>query len=1112
MIWSPVRYVGTWYRFALVAGLCCALTPALAAGPPTKAAPPAAAPAAKGARPTEADPLELLRRASELFLAGKYSEAIPVSKQLIATFESMGMGDQPIQAQNYAMLGDLYRFSGDYAAAETAHRKALAMRVKAFGNEHADVAASLVNLHHLYAAQGRYDEAETLLGDALAMRERLLKPDDPELAMTRVSLAKLYAARGRHDRAEPILREALALFQAKLGPTAPYTGVAINNLAQALMTLGRYGEAEPLFKTALDINEKVAGPASPLAATALSNLSELYRAQGRFPEAEALRRREIAIMEAAVGPDSPDLAISLNNFGTLLSAEARAEEAEVILRRALAIQEKYYKADHPDIAVTLNNIADAVSKRPDRIDEAIALYRRSLALREKTNGERSQAAAVALNNLAATLIEAKRYAEAEPIARRSIAIDEATRPPGHPAIATGLNNLANVLDYLGRFDEARPVYERSLAIRKAALGNAHPDVIVSLLNIGSNAIDRRDWRAAFDTLNTAGGLWRQRQSVLNTGLSAFGTRAGSDMERTRSTFLGLALAAERLRMTAGEDEKQRLTSLAFEALQLSSDSAAAGALAKAGARSASGNPLVAALVRDRQDIAERYQTLDRQMLLALGETGAALDQKLIDQSRAAMATLTSRAAALDATLVREFPDYASLLTPAPLPLSDTQALLGEHEALVLAAPTRSGTHVFAVTRDQVRWYVAKLTGNEATAQVAALRCGLDAESWVPDGGKACRERTQASPEGDLLPFDTGLAHRLFKDLLGPAEDVIQGKRLLILGSDAFTTLPFHVLVTAPPPAGATIRDRLAGVAWLGQSYPTTLIASVAGLKIERGKLRDAQAAKPFLAFANPLLTGADGRDRSAFERQACPPRGPQTLARVASRSMTRADGGKRMFDIEEIRRAVPLPETADEVCAVADALSASQSDIYLGARATVRQVKLLAQQGALANFRIIHFATHGLVAGGQSSIEAALTEPSILLTPPPPGTTGAALDEDSGLLRASDIAALQLNAEWVVLSACNTAAGGAKDAEQLSGLARAFFHAGAKALLVSHWAIDSDAAVVLTTRAFSELARDPGLVRASALQRAMATLIASPDARLAHPASWAPFVVVGHGL
>jgi CHAT domain-containing protein len=116
-------------------------------------------------------------------------------------------------------------------------------------------------------------------------------------------------------------------------------------------------------------------------------------------------------------------------------------------------------------------------------------------------------------------------------------------------------------------------------------------------------------------------------------------------------------------------------------------------------------------------------------------------------------------------------------------------------------------------------------------------------------------------------------------------------------------------------------------------------------------------------------------------------------------------------------------------------------------------------------------------------------------------------------LTASKVATLKLNADWVVLSACNTAAGdGTPDAGGLSGLARAFFYAGARSLLVSNWPVWSKAAVALTTGTFAELAKDPKIGRYEALRRAeMAMLDPKNPPAFAHPLAWAPFVLAGEG-
>jgi CHAT domain-containing protein len=208
-------------------------------------------------------------------------------------------------------------------------------------------------------------------------------------------------------------------------------------------------------------------------------------------------------------------------------------------------------------------------------------------------------------------------------------------------------------------------------------------------------------------------------------------------------------------------------------------------------------------------------------------------------------------------------------------------------------------------------------------------------------------------------------------------------------------------------------------------------------------------------------------------------------------------------DLDHLRSQPPLHDTADELCAVAADLKLARDDIMLGAKATETTIKTLNSTGRLARYRVVHFATHGTLAG---EIEGT-SEPGLLLTPPKEQS-----ELDDGYLSASEIAALKLDADWVILSACNTAAGGGTEGtEALSGLARAFIYAGARALLVSHWAVDSAATVRLVTSAVGVITRDRGVGRAEALRRAMLGMIDTGEARLAHPAYWAPFVVVGEG-
>src|SRR5438105_518183 len=211
-----------------------------------------------------------------------------------------------------------------------------------------------------------------------------------------------------------------------------------------------------------------------------------------------------------------------------------------------------------------------------------------------------------------------------------------------------------------------------------------------------------------------------------------------------------------------------------------------------------------------------------------------------------------------------------------------------------------------------------------------------------------------------------------------------------------------------------------------------------------------------------------------------------------------ADGQLRAFDVAAAHQLYAQPVAP--VAAprqIATTLKASDSDVILGAQATEAKVR----STDLSRFRVVAFATHGILPGELK----CKSEPALALTPPATSTA----DED-GLLDAAEIAQLKLDADWVVLSACNTAAPDGKlGGQSFSGLARAFFYAGARALLVSHWAVASQPTALLTTSLFEAYGRDQSLGRAAALRSAQLKLLGDPA--MSHPALWAPFVLVGDG-
>jgi CHAT domain-containing protein len=531
------------------------------------------------------------------------------------------------------------------------------------------------------------------------------------------------------------------------------------------------------------------------------------------------------------------------------------------------------------------------------------------------------------------------------------------------------------------------------------------------------------------------------------------------------------------------------------------------------ARIGAGGGDLAEKVRERQDLLPRWQAMDRALVTAASQNDSLRDRTAEAEMRAELVRLAARIEAIDRDLARQYPAYSELAGAAPLTIRDAQSFLGPDEALIVffdapqTADLPEETFAWVMTRDEVRWRRIAL-GTEALAnRVKALRCRMDIAGWSggPTSGCAALLGVPANkvPEAaHLFPFDAAGAYKLYEALFKPDADLIKGRHLLVVPTGALTQLPLQALLTREPDS-----LDLRSLPWLVREHAVSILPAVSSLKALRGVARPSAAMRPFIGFGNPLLDGSAGSEMDAQlakAKQSCQSVSPTQMAALAG-----PRGGVRtlqlrkgLADVALIRQQIPLPETADELCAVARDINADTAELRLGSRATEREMKVLSESGALAQYRVVHFATHGAMAGELSGA----AEPGLILTPPETPS-----EADDGYLSASEIAGLKLDADWVILSACNTAAGNAPDAEPLSGLARAFIHAQARALLVSHWAVESNATVKLITGAMREMAQDGKVGRAEALRRAMLALIDSGEEHEAHPAFWAPFIVVGEG-
>jgi CHAT domain-containing protein/Tfp pilus assembly protein PilF len=933
---------------------------------------------------------------------------------------------------------------GDYAGALIEARKLEAAVKTQFGSHHFNYAVALRKIAEVYEAQGKLSEAEGLFKRTLAIVERARGSGHVDVATVLHVLGNVYRSQAKYGQAEPVFEQALAIKEKALGLDHVDVGKIVGNLAAVYQNQGRYRDAEEFHKRELVIFEKALEPIDPTVTIALINLAGLYLNQARYGEAEGLYKRALANREKTLGLDHPLTASPLFSLAAVYGSEGKFGEAESLLKRALAIWERTLGPSHPDVASALNNLGAGYSTQ-GKYTEAERLFLRALTIREKALGA------------------------------------------SHPDVAATLNNLGAMYQAQGKYEKAEGLYHRALAIKEQALGASHPHVAVTLNDLAAH------YGAIGNTQNALVFSRKATAAVIAHGATeAWGAQQKTSglFEQRAQYFHGhvshLAAAARQ-----GKESEVALGREAIEIAQWGNQSSAAAAVQQMATRFASGGGALAILVRESQDLSAFWRDRDKALIEARSKPEAQQDRAAVEALRKQIADVEGRLASLHARLEKEFPDHAALANPKPLRAEDVQKLLSADEVVVFFVTGEKESYIFALTRESFEWKTIALGENELSEKIAAFRRGLDVDAL------------QKSSDGKGNLFDLAVAHELYGVLIAPVETLIKEKgHLLVVPSGVLTALPVHLLVTDKPAIAAPEKiSDYRDAAWLLKRHAVTVLPSVASLRALRAFARNDQGSKPMIGFGDPIF----GAEKLAASAVAAADGPAKAAARTAAKTRAYTDYWKGAgVDREKLAQALPrLEDTADELRAVAQKLGAPESDIYLRAAASETTIKRANAQYKLADYRVVYFATHGLVAGDIKG----LAEPSLALTLPKDAT-----DEDDGLLTASEITQLKLKADWVVLSACNTIAGEKPGAEALSGLARAFFYAGARALLVTHWAVDSEAATRLTTSTFDILKADPKLGRAEALRRAMlAYMNDSSRPQNAYPAYWAPFSIIGEG-
>lgn len=995
----------------------------------------------------------------------KYAAAEAISLRALAIPEAdLAAGGSLTQVRgevvfNLAMVGGAHMERGNYADAARVYERLIpvleTMDTPLFRKF---LIAGLIDLGSVQRSLARYRETEALARRALALEEK--NPSgakDDGLFRILLLLAEAARGQGKYAEALELYRRASSLAEQRFGQNSAEFSLAQTNLAVGELEQGRIAEAERYLQRAASIFESL--PEDKLTLHNKSDSFLIYRnlgaialQKGNLTIAIGYYERALAIRQKYLGEDHPDVAEPMNALGSLYGMNGDAAKADALVRRSLAIKEKALGPNHPEIAKSL--IVRSAAGTDEK--EQRQLLERALKIMEMGYGPDHPETAKVLSILGLHTIVEKKPAEAIPIFQRVLKIREKALGPDDIEVAAVLFHLSNVEFDLGRPQQALDYARRSTKILLARAA-VDPSILAEAEQ-GERTIERRRYLNAH--LNALGGIVRE--------------------------------AKEPLGPIVGE---------AFTVAQWATQSSAASALQQMSARVSVGDSALAKLVRQQQDLTSVRRAQDK--LLTEARAGAGNTTVVAELNRK-LQGIDTQLASVTVQIEKEFPSYSSLTSAAPLEIPQLQGLLATDEAMVFFLSRKYTTEIFVVTRERRYWLNAGLDEATLTKKITEFRRGLDVNEL--------QRSIETSGKTDL--FDLDHAHELYSLLFGKTEDLIKSKpNLFIVATGSLTAVPFHLLVTDKPVAAGAGAARYRDAAWLLKRYAVTMLPSVGSLKALRVYARSDRAPKPMIGFGDPVFSPEPLPVAITQPSPAAPPKSsapskaansnspPKKVKMASAKTRAYTDYWQGVgVDRENMTQALPaLPDTADELKAVAAKLGVPSSDILLGRAANETAVK----RAPLDNYRIVYFATHGLVAGDIKGVG----EPSLALSLP-----NKPSDLDDGLLTASEVAQLKLNADWVVLSACNTIAGDRPGAEALSGLARSFFYAGARALLVTHWAVNSHAATVLTTSTFDILKSDPAAGRSEALRRAMLAYLNDPSDPLnANPAMWGAFTIIGEG-
>jgi CHAT domain-containing protein len=787
--------------------------------------------------------------------------------------------------------------------------------------------------------------------------------------------------------------------------------------------------------------------------------------------AEQAFREALAIQQRLLGQDNPGLALTMMKLAAQISHQRNAPEADRLLEQAAALAAR---SNDPLVLGQLDYYRAVTAAYEHKPREA---------------AKWAEAAEVGFTRLLPPGAGARAPADLSPSSSlRSQGIDlalltaDSTTTPSEQTAVLGLAETlrlrAALAERAGNRADSNAFALRADRLLTSTALSVSSTGARSLRLVASNEAGAADYPAAASYSSQAGGVFERvvpgerpqainmlregayqlEQGRTNDALALF-RRAGHILRRpgvvgaSPEDVLPWLKALDKAAERRPEDRPQATAEM-LEAAQLAMGSRTALDIAQATARLAAGDPKTGAVIRDYQDKQGAFDAAEAERDVAVAERAPA--ERLAEIDARIQAAQKARDEA-ELAIRSAAPRYVEW-SEKPVTESEVRERLGADEAVAFLFVSSKGSYGFLLKHGGTIAYQIQLNEAGIGASITKLR-----------------DSTVQRP-GGLPNFDFATGYTLYAALFGPVEKDLDGvSELSVAATGDLLRFPLAALVTQSGASASNGDYRK--VPWLLRRVALGYFPSLRVYVNLRGRSGGTTVSEPYIGF---------GDFRPATQVQ---------LAATFPRDRCRED-------FEALGGLERLPNTKVEVTAIAQRLGVGASDVVLGEDFT----KARLTRPDLDQRRIVLLATHALLPDDLKCQPG----PSIVVSVP-----ANAPNANAGLLSPGDIEKLKLDADLIVLSACNTAGPSAKTGESLSGLARAFFRAGARGVMVTHWSIASGAAVPLMINTFptGRAAMDT----AQALRQAQLQMIDTAGAgdnpiELSYPNYWAAFALIGDGV